>query len=60
MLFTLLAPSISACSIQNAGVGADLRAVAALCIDEFETLEMPLLAFPGWEKRAREEAAQAT
>ena len=33
-----------------------IRAAAALCIDEFEKLPLPLLPFPGWQERAREEA----
>ena len=27
-----------------------------MCIDEFEKLPLPLLPFPGWEARARDEA----
>ena len=32
--------------------------MAALCIDEFEKLKMPLFPLPGWKERAREEAIE--
>lgn len=34
----------------------NVRPAAALCIDEFETLQMPLFPLPGWKAAAREEA----
>jgi ribosomal protein S18 acetylase RimI-like enzyme len=51
----LLLSSAAAWQIQPASL-TQLRKCASLCIDEFEQLQMPLLAFPGWEERAREEA----
>lgn len=43
-------------SIQPARDSAVIRAAASFCIDEFETLQLPMFPLPGWEVRAREEA----
>lgn len=37
---------------------ARVRAVAGLCIDEFEKLQMPFFPLPGWKERARDEAIE--
>ena len=42
--------------IQPAVDTVSIRAAAGLCIDEFETLELPLLPYPGWKKNARDKA----
>ena len=55
-MLALLATSSTAWSIQPAVDPSHVRAAAAVCIDEFETLAMPLLAFPGWQNKAREAA----
>ena len=35
-----------------------IRAAAALCIDEFETLEVPFFPLPGWREQARDDAIE--
>ena len=35
---------------------SQIQSVASMCIEEFETLQMPLFPLPGWEERARTEA----
>ena len=55
MAVTVVLPLIHAWVIQPAAPSR-LRAVAGLCIDEFEKLPMPLFPMPGWKARAREEA----
>ena len=52
-----LSTRVSAWMIQPAAP-ARVRAVAGLCIDEFEKLQMPLFPLPGWKERAREEAIE--
>jgi len=54
-MFSLLALLPTAWLLQPAGP-TGISAAAALCIDEFEKLPLPLLPFPGWEERAREDA----
>ena len=58
MLLSLFASTVCA-SWQITPAGPpQIRAAAELCIDEFEldSLQMPLLAFPGWKAKARDEA----
>jgi GNAT superfamily N-acetyltransferase len=50
------APWVSSWVIAPAADPATVKACAGLCIDEFETLPLPLLPFPGWEQRARDTA----
>jgi GNAT superfamily N-acetyltransferase len=47
--------AIDAWAIQPAA-GLIVRAAAALCVDEFEKLELPFLPVPGWKERARTDA----
>ena len=51
----LLSQLAAAWVVQPAGP-ADIRLAAAASIDEFEKLPLPLLPFPGWKERAREDA----
>ena len=57
MLSLLIVSPVGAWKISPAST-PQVRAAAELCIDEFEldTLQMPLLAFPGWKEKARTEA----
>ena len=52
----LAAYMTAAWSVQPTLSTLAIRAAAALCIDEFEKLPLPLLPYPGWQERAREEA----
>ena len=54
MLLLHVAPL--AWQIQPPASSLQIRAVAGLCIDEFETLPLPFLPLPGWQEKAREEA----
>ena len=56
MLVAALLASLPAWSVRTADISGDMRSVACLCIDEFESLPLPLLPFPGWKEKAREEA----
>ncbi len=51
-----LALASTAWVVQPATGQSAIRAAAELCIDEFEKLPLPLLPYPGWQERVKEEA----